>query len=424
MDSTLSPDGLATFSGVEPADGSANHTTSGGSQGGSQARIAPPYSYSSAISSARTASRIPNNSSSVVPVTYRPYTELDTGVADNPWGPASGSGTGSVNSSDTSSGFPFNSNNFVTNQQLFQPQYEQGNTQTSFDELMSPFGSQTYAPTSYSLPLNTFWGADIGSEDVGDRGEMTGFTVSPGSAVSYSGSFIDGSTGSPEMPDGSDINFNGTAGLANYASASVSSAPPSPVKSGHDHDKKRVKQSEPGVNAAVVSREDSLSTSASASAGRGGKGKQAKRELRSASRTSKNTQERVTETTQEHKSRNSHNMVEKQYRNRLNSQFEGLLHSLPGTARSGKSAAELEDGVAHSEVGEGGTASEKRVSKAEVLDMARRHIKSLEEETACLRNERDDLRQSLDRLRESYAEELASEGRSLDSDDIQPFPGR
>ncbi|KAJ4304431.1 hypothetical protein N0V88_002044 [Collariella sp. IMI 366227] len=59
-----------------------------------------------------------------------------------------------------------------------------------------------------------------------------------------------------------------------------------------------------------------------------------KTKLRSASRASKNMQFRPQETPQERKSRNSHNLVEKQYRNRLNMQFEILMNTLPESMRS------------------------------------------------------------------------------------------
>jgi len=63
-------------------------------------------------------------------------------------------------------------------------------------------------------------------------------------------------------------------------------------------------------------------------------------------------------------SRNSHNLIEKQYRNRLNLQFESLLETLPKEP-----------------VGEAG---EKRVSKAEVLVHANEYIQELEEEMRAL----------------------------------------
>ena len=70
-------------------------------------------------------------------------------------------------------------------------------------------------------------------------------------------------------------------------------------------------------------------------------------------------------------SRTSHNQVEKQYRNRLNGQFETLLQTLP---------KDLErDGA------------DQRVSKAEVLVLARRHILQLETEKKVLEEKRSEL---------------------------------
>ena len=70
-------------------------------------------------------------------------------------------------------------------------------------------------------------------------------------------------------------------------------------------------------------------------------------------------------------SRTSHNKVEKQYRNRLNGQFSTLLEALPLDLLG----AEVEG---YSKNDSGGT--EKKVSKAEVLLLARRHIENLERE--------------------------------------------
>jgi hypothetical protein len=70
-------------------------------------------------------------------------------------------------------------------------------------------------------------------------------------------------------------------------------------------------------------------------------------------------------------SRNSHNLIEKQYRNRLNLQFESLLETLPKEP-----------------VGEAG---EKRVSKAEVLVHANEYIQELEEEMRLLEEKNDGL---------------------------------
>ncbi len=65
--------------------------------------------------------------------------------------------------------------------------------------------------------------------------------------------------------------------------------------------------------------------------------------------------------------RTNHNQVEKQYRNRLNGQFETLLQALPRD--------------------EACYAGEKRVSKADVLVLAKKHIMDLEQETKMLEDE-------------------------------------
>ncbi|KAI1107280.1 hypothetical protein F4804DRAFT_223346 [Jackrogersella minutella] len=114
-----------------------------------------------------------------------------------------------------------------------------------------------------------------------------------------------------------------------------------------------------------------------------------KSRLRSASRTSKNTHHNPPATVEEQKNRETHNQVEKQYRNRLNAHFESLLEALPETMQAG----EGEDD------GEALDLSDRRVSKAEVLDMARRHIQTLERECAALEGERDELRDNMERLR-------------------------
>ncbi|KAI0114989.1 hypothetical protein F4814DRAFT_459819 [Daldinia grandis] len=111
--------------------------------------------------------------------------------------------------------------------------------------------------------------------------------------------------------------------------------------------------------------------------------------LRSASRTSKNTHHNPPTTVEEQKSRDTHNQVEKQYRNRLNAHFESLLDALPETMQAGEGDDEEESL----------DLTDRRVSKAEVLDMARRHIQALERECAALEGERDELRDNMERLR-------------------------
>ncbi|KAI1501312.1 hypothetical protein F5X99DRAFT_209362 [Biscogniauxia marginata] len=121
-----------------------------------------------------------------------------------------------------------------------------------------------------------------------------------------------------------------------------------------------------------------------------------KSKLRSASRTSKNTHHNPPASAEERKSRETHNNVEKQYRNRLNAHFENLLNALPESMQSGE--GEGVDGGGGG-IGESLDSSDRRVSKAEVLDMARRHIKALERECAVLEGERDELRDNMEKLR-------------------------
>ncbi|KAI1815858.1 hypothetical protein GGS20DRAFT_298788 [Poronia punctata] len=111
--------------------------------------------------------------------------------------------------------------------------------------------------------------------------------------------------------------------------------------------------------------------------------------LRSASRTSKNTHHNPPASMEERKSRETHNNVEKQYRNRLNAHFESLLSALPERMQSG------EDGEGPDALDSG----DRRVSKAEVLEMARRYIKALERECAALEGERDELRHNMEKVR-------------------------
>ncbi|KAI1486165.1 hypothetical protein F5X96DRAFT_656456 [Biscogniauxia mediterranea] len=145
------------------------------------------------------------------------------------------------------------------------------------------------------------------------------------------------------------------------------------------------------------------SVSSSAAAGGGGGVAAAgsgggKSKLRSASRTSKNTHHNPPASAEERRSRETHNNVEKQYRNRLNAHFENLLNALPESMQCGEGVDGVGGGVGGG-VGESLDSSDRRVSKAEVLDMARRHIKALERECAMLEGERDELRDNMEKLR-------------------------
>jgi len=74
------------------------------------------------------------------------------------------------------------------------------------------------------------------------------------------------------------------------------------------------------------------------------------------------------------KGKGNHNQVEKQYRNRLNGQFDKLLSALPAKDANGSRASSEQQG--------------RRVSKAEVLIMAKEHIAALEDINAALERER------------------------------------
>ncbi|KAK0637005.1 hypothetical protein B0T17DRAFT_613654 [Bombardia bombarda] len=102
-------------------------------------------------------------------------------------------------------------------------------------------------------------------------------------------------------------------------------------------------------------------------------------------------------TSEEQRLRQNHNFVEKQYRNRLNAQFERLLAALPTEQRAGYTVQHHIRGEGgHTMIGSDFVNGEKRISKAEVLDMATRRIKMLEKERQELQQERTELLQSVD----------------------------
>lgn len=120
--------------------------------------------------------------------------------------------------------------------------------------------------------------------------------------------------------------------------------------------------------------------------------------LRSASRASKNNHLNPPATEEERKNRASHNQVEKQYRNRLNAHFEALLNTLPDYMRGGED--EEDDG-------------DRKISKAEVLEMARRYIISIERDYAAIEEERDELKDSVERLRWLVARTEEDNGKRI-----------
>lgn len=116
-------------------------------------------------------------------------------------------------------------------------------------------------------------------------------------------------------------------------------------------------------------------------------------QLRTASRKAKRTSASYKPATspEEERARSSHNQVEKQYRNRLNHQFERLLAILP-TPIDESGGIEGEDAARN---------SDRRLSKVEVLDMARQHIQMLEREASELEQQRQELVSSIGRMTES-----------------------
>jgi hypothetical protein len=86
--------------------------------------------------------------------------------------------------------------------------------------------------------------------------------------------------------------------------------------------------------------------------------------------------------------RTNHNLIERKYRNRLNEQFETLLSALP--ASRGNNQNKDEEFRA------------KRISKAEVLILAKERIEALERERGKLEFERCKLREDLDMLTLTY----------------------
>ncbi|CAK7269491.1 hypothetical protein SEPCBS57363_003629 [Sporothrix epigloea] len=91
-------------------------------------------------------------------------------------------------------------------------------------------------------------------------------------------------------------------------------------------------------------------------------------------------------TLEERRVRQNHNIVEKQYRNRLNSQFERLLSILPANRLDGP------------DMGQSVDLDDRRMSKAEVLKLARRRIYSLNDEIQKLNTESESLRSSVQTL--------------------------
>ncbi|KAK3989341.1 hypothetical protein QBC44DRAFT_327611 [Cladorrhinum sp. PSN332] len=97
-------------------------------------------------------------------------------------------------------------------------------------------------------------------------------------------------------------------------------------------------------------------------------------------------------TPEERRARRNHNLVEKQYRNRLNAQFERLLAVLPlDQYRSSLSVGQNGHGALASSI-----LDDKRMSKAEVLDLAVRRIRMLEADRERMQRDRREMVRRID----------------------------
>lgn len=136
-------------------------------------------------------------------------------------------------------------------------------------------------------------------------------------------------------------------------------------------------------SAATAATAASSTTSASSSSRKAKKRSAA--QLRTASRAPRKKPnilpQRPTETEEDVKARAAHNQVEQQYRKRLNAHFERLLSVLPAPPTVVGVTGGRRDGI-----------GEKRVSKAEVLDLATERIQTLERQMARLEREGRELR--------------------------------
>jgi len=113
-------------------------------------------------------------------------------------------------------------------------------------------------------------------------------------------------------------------------------------------------------------------------------------------------------TPEEFRARRNHNLVEKQYRNRLNAQFERLLSVLPSeqqrqTSYGGDGFAGSGGSGGDDEGTTGRVVDDKRMSKAEVLDVATRRIKELEMERRQLQRERRELMQNMEMMSDAVS---------------------
>lgn len=282
------------------------------------------------------------------------------------------SGSGSIYSGSASPVIPLHPNPYDF-------QYGQGATEQSFGDFVTPTNIHNVQPGfDFTYP----W---AGSGDSNDGGSSV---LSSGMGLSSS---LPGT-----MPSGMRPGLSLGASPEDFSEGAE-------IEERRPSSSKRAKKSPASDRASISSSQGTHANlgphgTISATQLDSGSGKQKPlSKLRSAARTSKNQVHRPSETMEERKSRNSHNIVEKQYRNRLNARFESLLNALPDTIR-GEGGSGEDSEIQNFDIGE------KRVSKAEVLDMARRHIQALERDRDALEKERDDLLDDMEQLRGTLTE--------------------
>jgi hypothetical protein len=265
-------------------------------------------------------------------------------------------------------------------------------------------GLQSQPRALYRASSNQVYSTNEYSSTDGNPGSSSSASFIASRAGSYDSSFPQSvtpeSSGLGTQVDAYSNYMYSHSGQGPTATGLVSTPPAMSPKTGHQHQQQQQQQQQQHQqkkNKAASSRQQRKSKhqqqqyhgfSPEPTAGNRSK-------LRSASRTSKNTHHNPPVTVEERKSRETHNNVEKQYRNRLNAHFESLLSALPDRMQAGDG----EDGDEGGDNDVDFDPADRRVSKAEVLEMARRHIKSLERECAVLESERDELRDNMEKLR-------------------------
>ncbi|KAI8951980.1 hypothetical protein F4801DRAFT_542329 [Xylaria longipes] len=260
-------------------------------------------------------------------------------------------------------------------------------------------GYQSHPRALYRANNSQVYSTNEYSSADGNPESSSGASFIASRAGSYDSSFPQSMT--PESGVSGHVDAYNYMYSHGHAPAGVVASPPelSPTSTHHHHKKNKASSRRKSKSSYPGFAPESLPASGASN----------RSKLRSASRTSKNTHHNPPSSAEERKSRETHNNVEKQYRNRLNAHFESLLSALPERMQSadGEEGGDLD-------------AADRRVSKAEVLEMARRHIKSLERECAVLEGERDELRDNMERLRWLFGRCEGGPGGSEGSTYMEP----